>query len=745
MPLYLRARMLGAVGLLTAGACALLGTPAAHASSSSGAIEVYGINTTIGLSGPGRDIPISLVTDATPSPAYANATVSIDTSQLTGIATVTTTQAGCTTAGTKITCDLGSMTTSGLSMTVHAAAAPGVKAGAKGQLLLTAWADGVAPTTEQSPTTVAVGDGPELRFFQPVDVPNPLSLGQIYTAPQYTFENYGSQNAEGVTIVFKVPYEAPFVNLASNCQYAADANDGGKPTHAACYFPNIVQPGESDVIATPPQVQIRKDTIAGYFGYVEDQAEPGYRPGSAVDGSLTWFNGTGPALTIRPTSGSQANTPTETAQTDIDPLGESVSTGFQVPNGASADLTAIGATATAGAKGSSVTVTVGVHNNGPGAIDFGSWATGADDLIFTAPSGTTVSATNGIVPGCVSITDGVKYDCRPSRGSLLMAGQSRTYTFTLLIRGSGSHTDGTVTVDHGPASGFAPAGPDDYDTDWSNDTAHVVLNGGSAAAVPLVALTSDKSSVWAWSGSGTSWIRIGGRASHVYAGAAGVFATSPGDGAIYRYNGTPGSWTQIGRAGAQFGEGGGNLYALTPNKSGVWQWTGNGSTWTQIGGGAANLYAGNDGLFATSPTNGDIFQYLGTGTTWNLVSLPAASAAVSGPSVFTLSTDKSTITQIAQMEPQKVEVGGPASAIYAGGLGLFSTEPITGDLYENVGTTFTFGNSWVKVGGPGSEFSVGDSAMYGLTTSKNGVWKWSGSGSTWTRIGGPAAQIAAGD
>lgn len=741
MPLYLHVRTLSAVGLLAAGACALLGTSAAHASSSTVSMTVDASDTTIGVTGPGRDIPITLSANTNAATyAYSNVTVSIDTSGLAGVATATTTQSNCTTSGTTITCDLGTVTEKnvGLTMKLHVTGAAGATSGETGQLALRAWADGVAPASTSQPTTVTLADGPDLSFANNAygrgapDVN--LTRGQTYTTPHYTFTNFGSQSAEGVTIMYTAPYEAPFTNLASNCQYAGD----GEPTEAVCYFPNVIQPGESDVISTPQQATIRQDTIAGFREYVHVQSAPGYQSGSAIDSSLKWYSGTGPALAIQPTSGTQTTTATKVAQEDISGTDMSTSQTFYVTDGVPADLAAVGARVNA-SGGSNVTVTVGAHNNGPGTVDFGAAGISSENVFFTAPSGTTVTKAPS---GCRPVTPGVEYQCAPDLGSLFITGTNRNYTFTLRISASGVHSDGTVSVVRGWDDGVTPSGPDVYDTDWSNDTARVVVNSGPSIA-PVVALTPNKSAVWKWSGSGTTWTKIGGAASNVYAGAAGVFATSPGSGAVFQYNGSPNSWTRIGTAGAQFAVGGGRLYALTPNKSGVWEWSGTGTRWTQIGGAAAAIYAGDDGLFASGPNNGDVFEYSGTGTSWSLVSGPAASVAVAGNSAFGLFDHQSSVAQIGVIGSGPV--GDAASSISAGGLGLFATSPSTGDVFECTGQTNLYGNDWIRIGGPGSAFSVGDSALYALNTSKNGVWKWSGSGSNWTRIGGPAAQIAAGD
>lgn len=116
----------------------------------------------------------------------------------------------------------------------------------------------------------------------------------------------------------------------------------------------------------------------------------------------------------------------------------------------------------------------------------------------------------------------------------------------------------------------------------------------AASASALVAIPWTEQTVFAlgptdnyvaeWMGLSQGWTIIGGTASEIYAGSAGVFATNPSTGDIYEYNGTPGSWTEIGGPGAQFAEGGGHLYGLGPDYSYVAEWNGPAQGWAIIGG-----------------------------------------------------------------------------------------------------------------------------------------------------------------
>lgn len=107
------------------------------------------------------------------------------------------------------------------------------------------------------------------------------------------------------------------------------------------------------------------------------------------------------------------------------------------------------------------------------------------------------------------------------------------------------------------------------------------------------------------------------------------------------------------------------------------------------------------GVYALSPDGSGVWKYSGTGQGWN-------------------------------------QIGGPASAIYAGGE-LYVTNPPTGDLWRWNGTPM----SWTKIGGPGKTFVVGAYGVYRLSPDGSGIWKYSGQGDVWSQVGGPAGLISA--
>ncbi|MER8044507.1 peptidoglycan DD-metalloendopeptidase family protein [Streptomyces sp. NPDC094032] len=107
-------------------------------------------------------------------------------------------------------------------------------------------------------------------------------------------------------------------------------------------------------------------------------------------------------------------------------------------------------------------------------------------------------------------------------------------------------------------------------------------------------------------------------------------------------------------------------------------------------------------LFALSPDRSGVFQWSGNGTAWN-------------------------------------KVGGAAGTLYAGGAGVFATNPATGDLYKMNGP-----NNWAKVGGPAKTFAVTGNGLFGLSPDGTAVFQWSGNGTTWNKVGGAAGTLYAG-
>jgi hypothetical protein len=271
-------------------------------------------------------------------------------------------------------------------------------------------------------------------------------------------------------------------------------------------------------------------------------------------------------------------------------------------------------------------------------------------------------------------------------------------------------------------------------------------NASARVAIPwteqtVFALGPSNNYVAEWMGLSKGWIEIGGPASEIYAGSAGVFATEPSTGDIAEYNGTPGSWTQIGGPGAEFVEGGGHLYGLAPDDSYVAEW--NGPTeggWTIIGGPAHQIAAGPAGLVEINADITETLIYDGTPGDWTQIG-GGSTGVYSGNAIY--EDEPSGLQQWTGGTnwEQILDSGGYPdyySVQVASAAGLF-VEAANTD-YEYNSTT----GGWTQIGalpvlvGAVSQTSVYGFAVGNTQTSAANVEVYSGTGTTWTVIGGPA-------
>jgi hypothetical protein len=270
----------------------------------------------------------------------------------------------------------------------------------------------------------------------------------------------------------------------------------------------------------------------------------------------------------------------------------------------------------------------------------------------------------------------------------------------------------------------------------------------------VFALSPTDSYVAEWMGLSNGWTEIGGAATHVYAGSAGVFATDPSSGDIWEYSGTPGSWTVIGGPGAEFAEGGGHLYGIGPNNAYVAEWNGTPGSWTVIGGSAANIYAGTDGLIATaqsSNSSGDVWRYNGTAGSWTDIGGHGWDFAVGNGVIYRADDDFDTVSEW---------TGGTTwtAILNTGNAEILNL--VGGDQGVYVYDYSTAGNQVFAYDGSPNNWSlisldgalpevVSETSLYGVVEGVNGpasVDQYTGSATNWTVIGGPAdPNLAAGD
>jgi hypothetical protein len=179
-------------------------------------------------------------------------------------------------------------------------------------------------------------------------------------------------------------------------------------------------------------------------------------------------------------------------------------------------------------------------------------------------------------------------------------------------------------------------------------------------------LTPNRSAVYRYDGSGSSWTRVGGAAGWLYGGTFGLFATHPTTGQLFQYLGRPDEWAFRGDTGATFAVTADEVYGMPWDRQAVYKYDrATDSSWIRVGGPASRLYGGDWGLVATSPMNGNLFRYLDSPDQWEHIGGPGAQFAVTRDTVFGLTPDKGMVFRYDGFGTSWTRVGGAADAIYA--------------------------------------------------------------------------------
>ncbi|MEJ8645384.1 hypothetical protein WKI68_37555 [Streptomyces sp. MS1.HAVA.3] len=132
-----------------------------------------------------------------------------------------------------------------------------------------------------------------------------------------------------------------------------------------------------------------------------------------------------------------------------------------------------------------------------------------------------------------------------------------------------------------------------------------------------------------------------------------------------------------------------------------------GAQWEAISGPATAVYASRLGVFMINPETGLIYKYQDKAKRWDPIGGGTGKFAVSGGSLYRLTADG-----IVEWRGDSwTKIGGPAKDFYAGGAGLFATDPVTGVIRKYGGKP----DRWTDVGGPGATFAVSSNHLYGLS------------------------------
>ncbi|MGW2183453.1 tectonin domain-containing protein [Streptomyces sp. NPDC001732] len=177
-----------------------------------------------------------------------------------------------------------------------------------------------------------------------------------------------------------------------------------------------------------------------------------------------------------------------------------------------------------------------------------------------------------------------------------------------------------------------------------------------------------------------------------------------------------------------------DLYTVSADNSALWKRGSDG--WSPLSGPVNAVYAGRADVFMTGPDSEQVRKYNAGTRSWDPVGGASGRFAATGEHLYRLVPDG-----IGEWHGDTwTKIGGPAKNIYAGGAGLFATNPDSGDLYKYSGKR----DKWTRIGGPGATFAVGEDHVYGIAPDHTAVYEWTGKSDKWTRIGGPAKSLYAG-
>ncbi|WP_433301719.1 LPXTG cell wall anchor domain-containing protein [Actinoplanes sp. CA-030573] len=286
----------------------------------------------------------------------------------------------------------------------------------------------------------------------------------ISVAPGATFgaslevRNNGDSVVHGAAVTIDTAYAFSARTRFANCLYRDDQPH-------ACVFDQGLEPGVTYQVTLP--YRLRRDTyapstVAGDFVW---RTADGYRnlikfiEDNGFEGPGT--PGTGAKLELK-------RKVSLAKQTDTDPGNNSQSLTVNVTGRQGADLAAVGVTASA-AAGATITLPVGVRNNGPATLDppVGSPVF----IVVTFPAGTEVVTTPA---GCMEQTPPphADYACYTSESGPFRAKTTVTWKFRVKVTKVVVNATGTVAVDD--VHDFSK------DINEANNVAKIVLNPAKA-------------------------------------------------------------------------------------------------------------------------------------------------------------------------------------------------------------------------------------------------------------------------
>lgn len=341
--------------------------------------------------------------------------------------------------------------------------------GKTGKITETFTADGVEEVTQTAGVTVTSEDAVDLAAGEDAELSAKPGAG--FAA---TLEVTGTSDdvVHGAAVVFGTDYAFMSPTEFSNCLYRDERV-------TACVFDQDFQPGTTYQVGIP--YQLRKDTAApghaaGEFewltiGDYEDRL-------TALKAARTTGNGVAGhggtlALQAKPATARLGK------QTDPNPDNNVQRLTVNVLGQQGTDLVAVGATAH-GKNGDTITVPVGVRNDGPATLDHGRSGDAAAVIVVTMPAGAEVTT---VPDGCAKADADtvrtnpkvVQYDCY----SALLFKAKTTTLWKFGVKLTKDVTNGQGLVEVNPPCG---CGVFEGDINKKNDNAKIVINpisGGS--------------------------------------------------------------------------------------------------------------------------------------------------------------------------------------------------------------------------------------------------------------------------
>ncbi len=161
------------------------------------------------------------------------------------------------------------------------------------------------------------------------------------------------------------------------------------------------------------------------------------------------------------------------------------------------------------------------------------------------------------------------------------------------------------------------------------------------------------------------------------------------------------------------------------------------------GGAAQRIFPGNSTAVYGTDSEGNIWQYDGTGSTWTLIGGPGSTFAADGGTIYGLTPNKGGVWRYTGTPLAWDLVHDAAENLYSSineGVGLYAEGPNGGDIFAWSPAPQPAG-TWTSIGGPGNQWVVGATGMYGLTSNNQSVFQYTGVPGEWIKIGAPTKGV----